>query len=143
MYFLADLRVPCEVCGGDRFKPEVLEVRYRGANIKEVLDMTVDEAFEHFAERAEVHARAAPAAARRPGLPAARPAAPTSSRAARRSGSRSPASCPSAAPGPTLYVLDEPTVGLHWADVQRLLETLDDLTGARRHGAASSSTTWT
>ncbi|MEO5987392.1 MAG: excinuclease ABC subunit UvrA, partial [Candidatus Eisenbacteria bacterium] len=48
MYFLADLLVPCEVCGGDRFKRELLEVRYRGKNIKEALDMSVDEAFDHF-----------------------------------------------------------------------------------------------
>ena len=49
MYFLADLMVPCEVCGGDRFQRELLEVRYRGKHIKDALDMTVDEAFEHFA----------------------------------------------------------------------------------------------
>src|SRR5258707_12617433 len=48
MYFLADLLVPCEVCGGARFKPEVLDVRVRGVNIREALDMTVDAAFEHF-----------------------------------------------------------------------------------------------
>ncbi|MEQ1833664.1 MAG: excinuclease ABC subunit UvrA [Candidatus Eisenbacteria bacterium] len=48
MYFLADLLVPCEICGGARYKPEVLDVRVRGVNIKETLDMTVDAAFEHF-----------------------------------------------------------------------------------------------
>src|SRR5204863_1039338 len=50
MYFLADLMVPCEVCGGARFKPEVLDVRVRGVNVKGALDMTVDAAFEHFAK---------------------------------------------------------------------------------------------
>src|SRR5262249_47363207 len=49
MYFLADLLVPCDVCGGDRFRRDVLEVRYRGVNIREALDMTVDQAFQHFA----------------------------------------------------------------------------------------------
>ncbi len=49
MYFLADLLVPCETCGGDRFRREVLEVRYRGVNVREALDLTVDQAFEHFA----------------------------------------------------------------------------------------------
>ena len=49
MYFLADLLVPCDTCGGDRFRREVLEVRYRGVNVREALDLTVDQAFEHFA----------------------------------------------------------------------------------------------
>jgi excinuclease ABC subunit A len=127
MYFLADLMVPCEVCGGDRFKREVLEVRYRGRNIKEALDMTVDEAFEHFASEPKftrsLHLL------RRVGLGYLRLGQPASQlsggeaqrlKVARELGERSA--------GATLYVLDEPTVGLHWVDVQRLLDVLDDLT---------------
>src|SRR4029077_20047057 len=49
MYFLADLSVPCEVCHGARFRPEVLEVRSRGLNIREALDLTADQAYSHFA----------------------------------------------------------------------------------------------
>ena len=86
-------------------------MRYRGLNIREALDLTVDQAFEHFATRAAVHARAPHPAARRARLPASSASPRASSRAARRSGSRSRASWPSARAGPTLYLLDEPTVG--------------------------------
>ncbi len=126
MYFLADLSVPCEVCGGDRFKRELLEVRYRGKHIKDVLDMTVEEAFEHFASEPKftrsLHLL------KRVGLGYLRLGQPANQlsggeaqrlKVARELSERGG--------GPTLYVLDEPTVGLHWADVQRLLETLDDL----------------
>ncbi len=128
MYFLADLSVPCEVCGGDRFKRELLEVRYRGRNIKEALDMTVDEAFAHFASEPRFtrslhllkrvglgYLRLGQSASQLSGGEAQR------LKIARELSERGV--------GPTLYVLDEPTVGLHWVDVQRLLETLDDLTG--------------
>ena len=126
MYFLADLSVPCEVCGGDRFKRELLEVRYRGKHIKEALDMTVDEAFEHFASEPKftrsLHLL------RRVGLGYLRlgqPANQLSGGEAQRLKVARELSERGA--GPTLYVLDEPTVGLHWVDVQRLLDTLDDL----------------
>ncbi len=128
MYFLADLSVPCEVCGGSRFKPEVLEVRYRGASIKDALDMTVDQAFHHFASEPKftrgLHIL------RRVGLGYLRlgQGANTLSggeaqrlKIARELSARGT--------GPCLYVLDEPTVGLHWADIQLLLEVLDDLAG--------------
>ncbi len=127
MYFLADLMVPCEVCGGDRFKRELLEVRYRGKNIKDALDMSVDEAFEHFATEPRftrlLHIL------KRVGLGYLRLGQPANQlsggeaqrlKIARELGEKGA--------GPTLYVLDEPTVGLHWNDVQRLLEVLDDLT---------------
>ncbi len=126
MYFLADLMVPCEVCGGDRFKPQVLEVRYRGRNIKEALDMTVDEAFEHFASEPKftrpLHVL------RRVGLGYLRlgqPANQLSGGEAQRLKIARELSERGA--GATLHVLDEPTVGLHWSDVQRLLGVLDDL----------------
>jgi len=128
MYFLADLSVPCEVCGGDRFKREILEVRYRGRNIKDALDMTVDEAFAHFAPETKftrtLHLL------RRVGLGYLRlgqPANQLSGGEAQRLKVARELSERGA--GPTLYVLDEPTVGLHWADVQRLLDVLDELTG--------------
>ncbi|MCC6651382.1 MAG: excinuclease ABC subunit UvrA [Candidatus Eisenbacteria bacterium] len=126
MYFLADLMVPCEVCGGDRFQREILEVRYRGKNIKDALDMTVDEAFLHFATEPKftrmLHIL------RRVGLGYLRLGQPANQlsggeaqrlKVARELAERGA--------GPTLYLLDEPTVGLHWADIQRLLEVLDDL----------------
>jgi excinuclease ABC subunit A len=127
MYFLADLLVPCEVCGGNRFKPEVLDVRVRGANIKDALDMTVDAAFAHFAKEPRftrpLHVlRQVGLGYLRLGQPANQLSGGEAQRLkiARELAERGA--------GPSLYVLDEPTVGLHWADVQKLLEVLDDLT---------------
>jgi len=134
MYFLADLLVPCEVCGGDRFRREVLEVRYRGVDIRQALDLTVDQAFEHFAR--EPRFTRALHILRRVGLgylKLGQPATQLSGGEAQRlkiarelSARRAPTR--QGGSGPTLYLLDEPTVGLHFADVQRLLEVLDDLT---------------
>jgi excinuclease ABC subunit A len=128
MYFLADLLVPCEVCGGDRFRREVLEVRHRGVNVREALDFTVDQAFAHFASeprftRALHILRAVGLGYLRLGQPATQLSGGEAQRLkiARELSGRGK--------GPTLYLLDEPTVGLHFADVQRLLEVLDDLTG--------------
>ena len=127
MYFLADLLVPCEVCAGTRFKPEVLDVRVRGASIKDALDMTVDAAFEHFSKENRftrpLHVlRQVGLGYLRLGQPANQLSGGEAQRLkiARELAERGT--------GPTLYVLDEPTVGLHWADVQRLLDVLDDLT---------------
>jgi excinuclease ABC subunit A len=127
MYFLADLMVPCEICGGARFKPEVLDVRVRGVNIKEALDMTVDTAFEHFGKEPKftrpLHVlRQVGLGYLRLGQPATQLSGGEAQRLkiARELAERGA--------GPSLYVLDEPTVGLHWVDVQRLLEVLDDLT---------------
>jgi excinuclease ABC subunit A len=127
MYFLADLMVPCEVCGGDRFKRDVLEVRYRGKNIKEALDMSVDEAFDHFAT--EPRFTRTLHLLKRVGLGYLRlgqPANQLSGGEAQRLKIARELSVKSG--GAALYILDEPTVGLHWADIQRLLEVLDDLT---------------
>jgi len=128
MYFLADLMVPCEVCGGDRFQRDLLEVRYRGANIKQALDMTVDQAFEHFAS--EPKFTRALHILRRVGLGYLKLGQPANQlsggEAQRLKISRELAE---RGAGPSLYVLDEPTVGLHWADIQRLLGVLDDLVG--------------
>jgi len=127
MYFLADLMVPCEVCGGSRFKPEVLDVRVRGVNVKEALDMTVDAAFDHFAKEPKftrpLHVL------RQVGLGYLRlvqPATQLSGGEAQRL--KIARELAERGAGPSLYVLDEPTVGLHWVDVQRLLDVLDDLT---------------
>jgi excinuclease ABC subunit A len=127
MYFLADLQVPCEVCNGARFRPDVLDVRVRGVNIHEALGMTVDAAFEHFAREPRFtrplhvlrqvglgYLRLGQSANQLSGGEAQR------LKIARELGEKGA--------GPTLYVLDEPTVGLHWSDVQRLLDVLDDLT---------------
>ncbi|HEY6865741.1 MAG TPA: excinuclease ABC subunit UvrA [Candidatus Eisenbacteria bacterium] len=127
MVFLADLLVPCETCGGDRFRREVLEVRYRGVSIRDALDLTVDEAFRHFA--AEPRFTRGLHILRRVGLGYLRlgqPATQLSGGEAQRL--KIARELSTRGGGPTLYLLDEPTVGLHFADVQKLLEVLDDLT---------------
>ena len=126
MVFLADLLVPCEVCEGARFRREVLEVRYRGVSIREALDLTVDQAFEHFAREPRFTRKLM--TLRRVGLGYLRlgqPAPQLSGGEAQRLKIARELSEPGAGAG--LYLLDEPTVGLHFADVQRLLEVLDDL----------------
>ena len=127
MYFLADLLVPCEICAGARFKPEVLDVHVRGVSIKQALDMTVDAAFDHIGKEPKftrpLHVlRQVGLGYLRLGQPANQLSGGEAQRLkiARELAERGA--------GPSLYVLDEPTVGLHWVDVQRLLEVLDDLT---------------
>ena len=127
MYFLADVLVPCDACNGARFRPEVLEVHYRGVNIREALDLTVDQAFAHFGR--EPRFTRALQTLRRVGLgylKLGQPATQLSGGEAQRLKIARELSERGA--GPTLYMLDEPTVGLHFTDVQRLLEVLDDLT---------------
>ena len=127
MQFLPDVYVPCEVCGGKRYNREALEVLYRGRSIADVLEMTVDEALDLF-EAVPAHPHQAPDAVRRgPGLHPPRPAgdhAVGRRGAAREAGHRAVAAAPPAAP---LYILDEPTTGLHFADVEKLLEVLHRL----------------
>ncbi len=126
MVFLADLLVPCEMCNGDRFRREVLEVRYRGVNIRAALDLTVDQAFEHFAREPRFTRKLM--TLRRVGLGYLRlgqPAPQLSGGEAQRL--KIARELSDQGEGPGLYLLDEPTVGLHFADVQRLLEVLDDL----------------
>jgi excinuclease ABC subunit A len=127
MYFLADLQVPCETCGGSRFKPEVLDVKYRGMSIRDALDLTADQAFEHFAR--EPRFTRSLHMLRRVGLgylKLGQPANQLSGGEAQRLKIARELSERSA--GRVLYLLDEPTVGLHFADVQRLLDVLDELT---------------
>jgi excinuclease ABC subunit A len=126
MYFLADLSVPCEVCHGARFRPEVLEVRYHGLNIREALDLTADQAYSHFASeprftRSLRLLRQVGLGYLKLGQPAPQLSGGEAQRLkiARELGQRGE--------GPTLYLLDEPTVGLHFVDVQRLLDVLDEL----------------
>jgi excinuclease ABC subunit A len=126
MYFLADLFVPCEECGGTRFRREVLEVRFRGRNIHEALSLTVEEARQAFGghppvvDRLEILSRVGLGYLRL-GQPATTLSGGESQRLkiARELSERAGAS--------TLYLLDEPTVGLHASDVQVLLDVLSDL----------------
>ena len=134
MQFLADVRMRCPECQGTRYRPEVLEVKYGGKNIAEVLDLTVREAFGFFRNKPKVQARLRPLMD--VGLDYLRlgqSASTLSGGEAQRlklAGflASSPAAMTRAARGPkTLFLLDEPTTGLHPQDVAKLLETLTRL----------------
>ncbi|MGM9614717.1 MAG: excinuclease ABC subunit UvrA [Oscillospiraceae bacterium] len=129
MHFLPDVYVPCEICHGRRYNRETLEVKYKGKNIAEVLDMTVEEALEFFRNQAAIHSklqtlwdvglgyiRLGQSATTLSGGEAQRIKLATE--LSRRS------------TGSTFYILDEPTTGLHTADVARLLDIIQRLADA-------------
>ena len=129
MHFLPDVYVPCEVCGGKRYNRETLEVKYKGKNISDVLDMTVEEACTFFANQNRIlskiqtlydvglgYVKLGQSSTTLSGGEAQRVKLATE--LSRRS------------TGSTLYVLDEPTTGLHASDVHRLLNILDRLVDA-------------
>ena len=126
MHFLSDVYVPCEVCGGARYNQETLEVKYKGKSIADVLDMTIEESVEFFknvpriANKLQVlqdvglgYVKLGQSATTLSGGEAQRVKLATE--LSRRS------------TGKTLYILDEPTTGLHTADIHRLLEILQRL----------------
>jgi excinuclease ABC subunit A len=126
MHFLPDVYVPCEQCDGRRYNRETLEVRFKGKTIADVLDMPIEEAVEFFANIPKIRRRLQ--ALHDVGLDYVRlgqPATQLSGGEAQRVKLASELS--KVATGRTLYILDEPTTGLHFADVQRLLEMLDRL----------------
>ena len=129
MHFLPDIYVPCEVCKGKRYNRETLEVQYKGKNIYEVLDMTVDEAVPFFENLPRIarkiqtlqevglgYIRLGQASTTLSGGEAQRVKLATE--LSKRS------------TGKTIYILDEPTTGLHTDDVRRLIEVLQRLVDA-------------
>jgi len=127
MHFLPDVYIPCEVCKGKRYNRETLEVRYKGKNIADVLDMTVSQALEFF--------RNIPPIARKLGtihdvgldyIRLGQPATTLSGGEAQRVKLATELS--KRGTGRTLYILDEPTTGLHFHDIRKLLEVLRRLT---------------
>jgi excinuclease ABC subunit A len=131
MVFMADVFVPCEHCGGRRFRPEVLEINYRGRSIADVLDLTVDEAIRFFLHEDRLgealwHLQQVGLGYLRLGQPAPTLSGGEAQRikiarelalGARRAGNK-------------LYILDEPTTGLHLDDIRKLLHVLGDLVDA-------------
>jgi excinuclease ABC subunit A len=129
MHFLADVYVPCEVCGGRRFNDATLRVRYKGKNVAEILDMSVREAMAHF----EVHRdiKRILQTLEDVGLSYLKLGQPSTTlsggEAQRIKLSRELARV---ATGRTLYILDEPTTGLHFEDIRKLLVVLNRLVDA-------------
>ncbi|MBQ6753271.1 MAG: excinuclease ABC subunit UvrA [Clostridia bacterium] len=129
MHFLADVYVPCEICGGSRYNRETLEVHYKGKNIAEVLAMTVDEAVEFFDAVPRIRNRLQTLKDVGLGYVAlGQPATTLSGGEAQRVKLATELS--KRATGRTFYILDEPTTGLHSADVEKLLEVLQRLVDA-------------
>jgi excinuclease ABC subunit A len=126
MHFLPDVYVPCEVCGGKRYNRETLEVRYKGKTIHEVLEMTVEEALEFFYNIPKIRRKLQTLFD--VGLnyiKLGQPATTLSGGEAQRI--KLATELAKRATGKTLYILDEPTTGLHFADVHKLLEMLQRL----------------
>ena len=129
MHFLPDIYVPCDVCKGRRYNRETLEVRYKGANIYEVLDMTVDEALEFFENMPKINQRLKALSDVGLGyIKLGQPSTTLSGGEAQRV--KLATELARQATGSTLYVLDEPTTGLHSDDVKKLLNVLGKLVDA-------------
>ena len=127
MHFLPDVYVPCEVCKGTRYSRETLEVRYKGKNIAEVLDMTVEEALTYFENIPKIRDRIQTLFDVGLGyIKLGQSATTLSGGEAQRVKLATELSKRST--GNTVYVLDEPTTGLHTADVHRLIDVLNKLT---------------
>ncbi|HLO02040.1 MAG TPA: excinuclease ABC subunit UvrA [Symbiobacteriaceae bacterium] len=126
MHFLPDVYVPCEVCKGARYNRETLEVRYKGKNIAEVLGMTVEEGVEFFRPIPRIYRKLQTLADVGLGyITLGQPATQLSGGEAQRVKLATELSRRSK--GKTIYILDEPTTGLHIADVHKLLEVLQQL----------------
>lgn len=126
MHFLPDVYVPCEVCGGKRYNRETLEVRYKDRNIYDVLNMTVEEALDFFGNYPGIHRKIQ--TLYDVGLSyikLGQPAPTLSGGEAQRV--KLAAELSRKSTGKTIYVLDEPTTGLHFADVHKLINVLQEL----------------
>src|SRR5271165_3072333 len=126
MHFLPDVYVPCEVCKGKRYNAQTLEIKYKGKSISDVLEMRVDEAAEFFSAIPRIHNRLKTIADVGLGyIKMGQPATTLSGGEAQRVKLATELS--KRATGRTFYVLDEPTTGLHFADIHKLLEVLQRL----------------
>ena len=126
MHFLADVYVPCEVCGGQRYNRETLDVKFKGKSIYDVLEMTVDEAIEFFSTHEKIARKLRTLS--QVGLGYAKlgqPATTLSGGEAQRV--KLATELAKRSTGKTIYILDEPTTGLHTADVSQLLDVLGTL----------------
>jgi excinuclease ABC subunit A len=128
MHFLPDVYVPCEVCKGKRYNAQTLEIKYKGKSVSDVLEMRVDEAAEFFSAIPRIHSRLKTIADVGLGyIKMGQPATTLSGGEAQRVKLATELS--KRATGRTFYVLDEPTTGLHFADIHKLLDVLQRLVG--------------
>lgn len=126
MHFLPDVYVPCESCAGKRYNRETLEIRYKGKNISEVLEMTVDEALSFFSKIAPIHSKLSVLSQVGLGyIRLGQPANTLSGGEAQRIKLASELSKRST--GKTFYILDEPTTGLHFEDMKMLMSVVQEL----------------
>ncbi|MEJ2734190.1 MAG: excinuclease ABC subunit UvrA [Anaerolineae bacterium] len=129
MHFLADVWVPCDLCKGTRYNRETLQIRYKGLNIADTLNMDVNEALEHFANIPKIQRKLQTLADVGLGyIKLGQSATTLSGGEAQRVKLAKELSRVST--GDTVYILDEPTTGLHFADIQKLLDVLHRLTDA-------------
>ena len=129
MHFLPDIYVPCEVCDGKRYNRETLEVKYKGKNINEVLEMTVEEGCSFFENMPKIHRKLQTLFDVGLGyIKIGQPSTTLSGGEAQRVKLATELSKRST--GKTIYILDEPTTGLHTADVHKLIEVLQKLVDA-------------
>ncbi len=128
MHFLPDVYVPCEVCKGKRYNAQTLEIKYKGKSVSDVLELRVDEAAEFFSAIPRIHGRLKTIADVGLGyIKMGQPATTLSGGEAQRVKLATELS--KRATGRTFYVLDEPTTGLHFADIHKLLDVLQRLVG--------------
>jgi excinuclease ABC subunit A len=126
MHFLPDVYVPCEVCGGKRYNRETLEVKYKGKSIYDILDMTIEDAVEFFKNVPSVLRKIQTLNDVGLGyIKLGQPSTELSGGEAQRIKLATELSRKST--GKTIYILDEPTTGLHFADVHKLVEILHRL----------------
>ena len=126
MHFLPDVYVPCEVCKGKRYNAQTLEIKYKGKNVSDVLEMRVDEASEFFSAIPRIHNKLRTICEVGLGyIKMGQPATTLSGGEAQRV--KLATELARRSTGRTFYVLDEPTTGLHFADIHKLLEVLDRL----------------
>jgi excinuclease ABC subunit A len=128
MVFMADIFVPCDACGGSRYRPDVLDVKVRGHSIRDVLDLTVDEAMRFFPREEKLgHALWQVQQVGLGYLRLGQPATTLSGGEAQRLKIARELSASGRSAGRKLYVMDEPTTGLHLEDIRKLAEVMDRL----------------
>ena len=127
MQFLADVHLKCEACNGKKFKEEILEVQYKGKNIYEILELSVDEAMEFFAENNDIISKMAPL--RNVGLGYVKLGQSSSTLSGGEAQRVKLASflTRGSAPDPILFIFDEPTTGLHFHDINKLMSSFNQL----------------